>query len=277
MFINCKGQFVDLSQPAVMGIINTTPDSFYTLSRNQMVEQALQTAETMLAEGASFLDLGGESTRPGAEPVSAHEEQDRVLPIIEAISKAFPDSLISIDTYRASTAHAAVKAGASLVNDVSAGEDDPDMLNTVAKLSVAYIAMHKKGRPNDMHLMANYKDVALEIFDYLALKLHQTRAEGICDTILDPGFGFAKTIQHNFELMQNLSVFKQLGVPILVGISRKSMIWKTLQTTPENALHGTTTLNTLALLNGANILRVHDVKPAMDCIAMMKHYTGSHA
>ncbi len=272
MFINCKGQLIDLTKPCVMGIINTTPDSFYTLSRTQLVDDALKLAEQMLNEGATFIDVGGQSTRPGAEAINEEEELQRVIPIIEAIAGAFPKSFISIDTYYAKVAHEAVNAGACMVNDISAGDDDVQILDTVSKLKVPYISMHKKGKPQTMKDEANYTDVALEVFDYLATKLVQLRAQGVCDIIIDPGFGFGKTIEHNFELIHKLKVFKQLEVPLLIGISRKSMIWKTLDSTPENALHGTTTLNTLALLQGANILRVHDVKPAMDCIKMMGKY-----
>ncbi len=272
MFINCKGQLIDLAKPCVMGIINTTPDSFYTLSRTQIVDDAVKLAAQMLNEGATFIDVGGQSTRPGAEPVTEDEELQRVVPIIEAIAKEFPTCYISVDTYRAAVAKAAVDAGACMVNDISAGDDDLQMIETVSKLNVPYVAMHKKGKPDTMHLQASYTDIALEIFDYLASKLVKLREQGICDIVIDPGFGFGKTIAHNFELMHKLEVLKQLEVPLLIGISRKSMIWKTLDTTPENALHGTTTLNTLALLKGANILRVHDVKPAMDCIAMMGKY-----
>ncbi len=274
MFINCKGQLINLTKPCVMGIINTTPDSFYTLSRTQIVDDALARASQMLNEGATFIDIGGQSTRPGAEPVGEDEELQRVIPIIEAIAKEFPNCFISIDTNRAAVAKAAVGVGASLVNDISGGDDDLQMIETVSKLKVPFIVMHKKGNPQTMKEQAHYNDVALEVFDYLATKLVQLKAQGICDIIIDPGFGFAKTIEHNFELMHKLEVLKQLEAAVLIGISRKSMIWKTLETTPENALHGTTTLNTLALLQGANILRVHDVKPAMDCIAMMGKYVG---
>ncbi len=277
MFINCKGQLIDLTKPCVMGIINTTPDSFYSLSRTQIVADALKLAAKMLDEGATFIDVGGQSTRPGSEPVSEDEELARVLPIVEALAKEFPQNFISIDTYRATVAKAAVEAGACMVNDISSGDDDLHMIETVSKLKVPYVAMHKKGTPLTMHQQVNYTDIALEVFDYLSSKLVQLRAQGICDIVIDPGFGFGKTIAHNFELMHKLEVLKKLEVPLLIGISRKSMIWKTLETTPENALHGTTTLNTLALLQGANILRVHDVKPAMDCIAMMERYSHANA
>lgn len=252
-----------------MGIINFTPDSFYAGSRSNSVQQAVQQAETMLQQGATLLDIGGQSTRPGAEIVGPEAEADRVIMIIETIIRSFPNTLISIDTFHASVAARAIAAGASMVNDISGGQIDDEMLPTVGKLGVPYICMHTKGTPATMQGLANYRDVVLEVLDYFIQRTNACRQAGINDVIIDPGFGFAKTITHNFTLLKNLSRFKILEKPILLGISRKATIYKTLGTTPEEALNGTTVLNTIGLLNGADILRVHDVKEAVEAVKLV--------
>lgn len=269
--LNCKGKLLLLDKPIVMGIINFTPDSFYTGSRMNSVGQAVQQAETMLQQGAAILDIGGQSTRPGAKIVGAEAEAERVIIIIEAIIRSFPDTLISIDTFHALVAAKAIAAGASMVNDISGGQLDKEMLSTVGKLRVPYICMHTKGTPATMQGLATYQDVVLEVLDYFIQRTEACRQAGIKDVIIDPGFGFAKTITHNFTLLKNLSLFKILEKPILLGISRKATIYKTLGTTPEEALNGTTILNTIGLLKGADILRVHDVKEAVEAVKLHTH------
>lgn len=264
--INCKGQLINLAEPAVMGIINTNSDSFYSGSRATQIHQILQKAEQMLAEGAAFLDLGAQSTRPGAETIGSETEIKWVIPAIEAINKQFPDAIISIDTFYAQVAKAAIEAGAAIVNDVSAGDDDPLMMQTVADLKVPYIIMHKKGTPKTMQQNPVYDDVFLDVSAYFANKTHQLNQLGIADIVIDPGFGFGKTVQHNFTLLNRLADFKLFELPVLVGISRKSMIQKTLNCNAEQALNGTTAAHTIALMNGASILRVHDVKEAMEAV-----------
>ncbi|MEN9511008.1 MAG: dihydropteroate synthase [Bacteroidota bacterium] len=267
--LNCRGKLLSAERPLVMGILNLTPDSFYAGSRFNGFEAVLAQSEMMLEAGASILDLGGQSTRPGAAPVSAEEELSRVLPALEALLKRFPDAVVSIDTFYASVARACVEAGASIVNDISAGEDDPNMLETVAKLQVPYIAMHKKGTPQNMQQLAVYDDVTNEVMSYFAEKIHLFRQHGIHEVVLDPGFGFAKTVAQNFELLSRLEDFRVLGHPLLVGVSRKSMIWRTLNCTPEEALNGSTALHTVALMKGASILRVHDVREAVETIRLL--------
>jgi dihydropteroate synthase len=257
-----------------MGIINVTPDSFYSGSRQSTVDAALQKAEQMINEGATILDLGGQSTRPNSKQISAEEEAERVCPAIEAVHKQFPYAIISVDTYYALVAEEALQAGASIVNDISAGTLDNNMLSTVANLKAPYICMHMKGSPENMQQHAIYENVTREVLDYFIQRIHVCKKAGINDVIIDPGFGFAKTITHNFELLRNLSVFKMLEKPIIVGLSRKSTVYKTLGVTAEEALNGTTVMNTLALLNGANILRAHDVKEAVEAIKLFKKYFG---
>ncbi|WP_246516306.1 dihydropteroate synthase [Aequorivita echinoideorum] len=266
--LNCKGTIIDLSHPKIMGIVNVTPDSFYDGGKTFSEKNILIQAEKMLSEGATFLDVGGYSTRPGAAEVSIEEEKNRVCGAINSIVKKFPEALISIDTFRSDVAKAAVEAGASIINDVSGGTLDADMFSTVAKLKVPYIAMHLRGTPKTMTKLTDYKNVTLEVLKILSERIAIARAEGINDIIADPGFGFAKTSAQSFEMMNNLELFQNLDVPILVGISRKSMIYKTLNTSAENALNGTTVLNAFALLKGASILRVHNVKEAMECVAL---------
>lgn len=252
-----------------MGIINLTPDSFFESSRVLSNKKSvLLEAEKKIKEGADFLDLGGYSTRPGASDVSVEEELARVIPAISEIKKNFPDTLLSVDTFRSQVAKVAIEAGAELVNDISAGNLDPEMLPLVAKLQVPYIAMHLKGTPQTMHLETTYSDLITDISAFFSDKIEQFRKFGIKDVIIDPGFGFAKTRTQNFELLKNLSSFKRLGFPILVGLSRKSMIYKTLEISANEALNGTTALNMFALMQGANILRVHDVKEAKETIEL---------
>lgn len=270
--LNCKGKLLTISKPIVMGIINTTPDSFFQGSRQATVDAALQKAEQMIAEGATILDIGGQSTRPGSEQIGAEQELVRVLPVIEAIHQQFPDAFISIDTYHAAVAKQAVEAGASIVNDISGGTLDEAMLKTVAYLHTPYICMHTKGNPTNMQQEAVYENVTKEVLEFFIHQTEKCRLAGINDVIVDVGFGFAKTIQHNFQLLKELSVFHMLQKPLLVGISRKSTIYKTLGITANEALNGTTVLNTIGLLNGANILRVHDVKEAIECIKLMEVY-----
>ncbi len=270
--LNCKGRLLVIDSPIVMGIINTTPDSFYSGSRKSKVDEALQTAAQMLNDGAAILDIGGQSTRPGSEQISAAEELKRVIPIIEAIHKEFPESFISIDTYHATVAEHAVEAGASIVNDISGGMMDENMLATVANLKVPFVCMHIKGTPQNMQLQAVYENVTKEVLDFFIHQTEKCRLAGIHDVIIDPGFGFGKTIAHNFTLLKELNVFKMLQKPLLLGISRKSLIYKILGITAEEALNGTTVLNTIGLLKGANILRVHDVKEAMETIKLVSSY-----
>jgi len=270
--LNCRGHLVDLTQPAVMGILNITPDSFFADSRVSL-DNTVGTAERMLQEGATFLDIGGYSTRPGATEVSPSEEADRVLPSIEAILAAFPGALISIDTFRSSVARQAVASGAALVNDIAGGTLDPAMFGTVAELGVPYILMHTRGTPQTMQSMATYSRVATEVIDELTIRLAELRSLGHKDIILDPGFGFAKTPKQNFELLHHLDDFKLFDEPILVGLSRKTTIWKTLKIKAEDALNGTTILNTTALLKGASILRVHDVREAVEAVKLTQQLT----
>ena len=259
-----------LETPAVMGIINCTPDSFYAGSRVTTTGQLLQQAEAMLAAGARILDIGGQSTRPGSEKVDAVTEANRVVPFIARVKETFPDAFVSVDTFYASVARAAVEAGADMVNDISAGTLDAQMLHTVAALRVPYIAMHMKGTPQTMQQQAQYNDVVTEVLQWLLQKIQQCREAGIVDVIVDPGFGFAKTAAHNFRLLRELKAFSMLGCPVLAGLSRKSTIYKTLGCTADEALNGTTVLNTVALLNGASLLRVHDVKEAVEAVQLVE-------
>lgn len=264
--LNAGGKLIDLNTPKVMGIINLTPDSFYADSRKQDTASALQQAEKMLTDGATFLDIGAYSSRPGAENISIQQELDRLLPVVEAIVEAFPDAVLSIDTFRAGVAEAAINTGAHIINDIGGGELDADMFATVARLQVPYILMHMKGTPQNMNQLAQYEDVFNDVYDYFTGKYHQLKQLGVKDVILDPGFGFAKKTEHSYTLMNRLQDFNMLQLPVLVGISRKNMIYKTLGITAAEALNGTTALNTIALTKGANILRVHDVKEAVEAV-----------
>jgi dihydropteroate synthase len=270
--LNCNGRLFTKEEPFVMGILNVTPDSFYTKGRNNSIQEHVDKAGEMLEQGAAILDIGGMSTKPRAEVIVEETEQDRVLPVIEAINRHFPDSFISIDTYRASVARNAVNLGACIVNDISAGEMDSEMLLTVAELNTPYIAMHMQGTPETMQQKPAYENVSAEVLDYFIHKINQCNEAGIKDIILDPGFGFGKTIVHNYSLLKNLHVFKILDKPILAGISRKSMVYKPLKSDAEHALNGTTALHMLALQQGASILRVHDVKEARECIELFRYY-----
>ncbi len=273
--INVKGKLLLLDKPLVMGIINTTPDSFHRQSRQADEEAALKQASQMLADGATMIDVGGYSSRPGATEVSQEEELNRVIPVVEALNKNIPDIIISIDTFRARVAEAAVLAGAAMVNDISAGEDDSDMLTTVARLQVPYILMHKQGNPQTMQQNPQYRHIVTEVIDYLKQRVEACNKAGIKDLIIDPGFGFGKNLEHNYTLFKALSDFQLFGLPVLVGISRKSMIQKLLKVDTAHALNGSTVLHTLALTKGATILRVHDVKEAVECINIVNAVNGT--
>jgi dihydropteroate synthase len=268
--LNCNGRLLVIERPLVMGIINSTPDSFYTGSRFTGRDAVLAQCEKMIQDGADIIDIGGQSTRPGSTPVGAEEELQRVIGNTEAIHQRFPEAFISVDTYYSVVAKEAVAAGASLINDISAGSMDELMIPVAASLHVPYILMHMKGTPQTMQQGAKYENVTREVLDFFIYRIASLRKAGINDIIVDPGFGFGKTISHNFELLKNLSLFKILDCPVMLGISRKSTIWKTLHTTPEQALNGTTVLNTAGLMNGAHILRVHDVKEAKEAVTLIE-------
>lgn len=268
--LNCNGQLIDLSEPIIMGVLNVTPDSFFDGGKYENVKALLQQVGKMISAGAMIIDVGGMSSRPGAEIINVSEELSRVIPIIEQIKEHFPAIIISIDTVRSEVARQSVAAGASIINDISAGSIDDQMFETVAELNVPYILMHMQGKPEDMQQDPDYQDVTKNVLDFFIEKIRELRALGVKDIILDPGFGFGKTIQHNYQLLQNFAIFKILDLSLLAGISRKSMIYKVLGSTPEEALNGTTVLNTLALERGAKILRVHDVKEAKETITLWK-------
>jgi dihydropteroate synthase len=271
--LNCKGRLMVIDKPIVMGIINTTPDSFYSGSRSANEKEVLLRAETMIEQGATILDIGGQSTRPGSEQVGAEEELRRVLPAIESIAERFPDALISIDSFYSKVVRESVMAGAHIVNDVSAGSIDEALLPTVAALKAPYVLMHMKGHPQTMQLNPSYDNVVTEVFDSLNFKISELIKSGINDIIIDPGFGFGKTATHNFKLLKELPFFTQLNKPLLVGLSRKATVYKTLGIKPGEALNGTTVLHTIALLNGAHILRVHDVREAMEAVKLVEEYS----
>ena len=268
MTINCKGQLIDLSTPKVMGILNVTPDSFYDGGSYKDERDILNQAKQMLAEGAAFIDIGGYSSRPGAEFVSENEELNRVIPVIKLILQHFPECLISIDTFRSTVAQKAIEAGAAIVNDISAGKLDDAMITTVGKLSVPYIMMHMRGTPKTMQQQTNYDDLIKDVLSYFAERIALAHKAQIKDIIIDPGFGFAKTLEQNYKMLNHFKLFKIADKPILAGVSRKSMIYKTLNTASVDALNGTTALHMVALENGAALLRVHDVKEAMECITL---------
>ncbi|WP_370225675.1 dihydropteroate synthase [Mesoflavibacter sp.] len=274
MTINCKGKLIDLSTPKVMGILNVTPDSFYDGGRYKDENSILNQVETMLNQGATFIDIGAYSSRPNADFVTEDEELQRIVPIVELLVKHFPEIIISVDTFRSEVAKQTIKAGASLINDISAGFLDENMLETVANHSVPYIMMHMRGTPQTMQTLTDYDNLTKDVNFYFSERISKARALGIIDLILDPGFGFAKTTQQNFELLNQLELLNIAGLPLLVGVSRKSMIYKTLDTTAQNALNGTTALHMIALQKGAKILRVHDVKEAKECITL---YNQLHA
>lgn len=272
--LKVRGRLIDLSVPKVMGILNVTPDSFYSGSRVATVEAALDRVEKMVLEGASFVDIGGYSTRPGAEDIAVEEEIERVRSIIEPLNKNFPDVIISIDTFRSRVARTAIECGAHVINDVSGGLLDTEMFETVADLGVPYILMHMRGTPQTMSQMTQYDRLVPEVLSELKEKIDLLKARGVTDILVDPGFGFAKTIPQNFGMLRYLPEFHLLGHPLLIGISRKATVYRTLHTTAEEALNGTTVLNTLALQSGASILRVHDVKPAVEAVKLWMAVSG---
>lgn len=266
MTINCKGKLIDLTTPKVMGILNITPDSFYDGGRYRDDASILNKVELMLCKGASFIDVGAYSSRPGANHVSEAEELNRIIPIVKLLVKQFPEINLSIDTFRSQVAKECINSGAAMINDISAGKLDKNMMPTIGKLKVPYIMMHLKGTPQNMQKQTEYNDLVKDLIYYFSERIAEANANKIIDTIIDPGFGFSKTLKQNYELLSKLELLKLIEKPILVGVSRKSMIYKLLETSPENALNGTTSLNTIALLKGAKILRVHDVKEAIECV-----------
>lgn len=270
--LNCRGKIIVIDRPLVMGILNATPDSFYEGHLTKAQDELLALVTKMVYDGADIIDVGGQSTKPGSERIAAAEEINRVLPVIELIKKHFPDTIISVDTYSSEVAIAAVDTGAVIVNDISSGDMDTAMIETVARLQTPYICMHMQGTPQTMQQQPQYNNVVTEVLDYFITKTAQCYNAGIADVIIDPGFGFGKTIEHNFTLLKNLQAFAMCNKPILAGLSRKSTIYKTLNTTADNALNGTTVLNTLALQNGASILRVHDVKEAKEAVMLFDAY-----
>lgn len=266
--INAKGILLDLSKPIVMGILNSTPDSFFAGSRIDSIKTGLSTAEQMLIDGATILDLGAYSSRPGAVHISETEELNRLIPLVEALAKEYPEAILSIDTFRAKVAEASVNAGAHIINDISGGTLDENMFETVGRLKVPYILMHMKGTPQTMAKLNTYQELVPDIMRYFGEKINMLRMHNVNDIILDPGFGFAKDTNQNMVLLKQTTDIVNLGYPVLAGLSRKRMIWQTLATSAEEALNGTTVLNTIALLNGAKILRVHDVKAAHEAIIL---------
>lgn len=268
--INCNGRLIDLSEPKIMGILNVSPDSFYDGGKYAEETTALHQAEKMLAEGADIIDVGGISTRPGAGHITEEEELKRVLPVLKALVKKNPEAVFSIDTCRAKVAEAAVGEGASMINDISAGAFDEKLFETVAKLKTPYILMHMQGTPATMQQNPQYDDIMREVTEFFIQKINRLNELGVKDIILDPGFGFGKTVEHNFTLLKRLADFNIFGLPVLAGISRKSMICKPLKTEPQKALNGTTALHSIALMHGADILRVHDVREAKEVVRLMR-------
>lgn len=269
MTINCKGTLLDLNSPKVMGILNITPDSFYDGGMYKDEISILNQTEKMLADGATFIDVGAYSSRPGAAEVSEEEELKRIVPVIELLIKKFPDIIISVDTFRSKVAKETISLGAAIINDISGGNLDSKMYETIAKLKVPYILMHMAGTPKTMQNNPTYEDVTKDLIYFFSEKIDQLHRLNISDIIIDVGFGFGKTIEHNFQLLRNMSLFQHLDKPILAGLSRKSMLYKTLDITAQEALNATTSANTIALLNGANILRVHDVKEAVEAVTLV--------
>ena len=268
MVLNIKGDLLDLSCPKIMGILNVTPDSFYDGGIYSSEKEILLQVEKMISNGADIIDIGGYSSKPGAKTINIKEEEERVIPIIKLISKTFKNIILSVDTFRSEIAEKSLNAGASIINDISGGDLDNKIYHIAHKYKAPYIMMHMKGVPSNMQHDPSYKKINHEIIKDLSNKIDSAQKKGVSDIIIDPGFGFGKTIEHNFKILNNLKLFKVLKKPILVGISRKSMIYKILKTDPFNALNGTTSLNTIALINGANILRVHDVKEAKEVIKL---------
>jgi len=268
--INCNGKLIDLSSPKVMGILNITPDSFFDGGKYNNPQSIVKQVEKMLSEGATFIDVGAYSSRPGAKHISEKEEKERILPVIKLLAKEFPQILMSIDTFRSEIAEACINEGACIINDISAGNMDENMFTTVAKLNVPYIIMHMKGTPQNMQKNCTYNHVVNDVIFYFSKKINELRLLGVNDIITDVGFGFSKKLEHNYKLLKHLELFKGLEVPTLVGLSRKSMLFKPLEITQKEALNATTTANTIALLNGANILRVHDIKEAVEAIKIIE-------
>jgi dihydropteroate synthase len=277
-YINVNGRLMDLSEPQVMGILNVTPDSFYAGSRMETEKDIINRLHQITSEGASILDIGAYSSRPDAEHISTEEEMNRLRTGLDLVRKHQPEAVVSVDTFRADVAKMCVEEyGVAIINDISAGHMDPVMFETIAKLSVPYIMMHMQGTPQDMQMNPHYDNLLKEVFLYFAERVQKLRDLGVKDIIIDPGFGFGKTLEHNYELMNYLDEFRIFELPLLVGISRKSMIYKLLGTTPEEALNGTTVLNTLALMKGANILRVHDVKAAKEAVTLVEKMKSCQA
>lgn len=270
MTINCSENLIDLSIPKIMGILNLTPDSFYDGGKYKTEIDILHQVDKMLIDGATFIDVGAYSSRPGANFVSEKEELNRLLPVIDLLVKHFPEVLISVDTFRSSVAQQVIANGAVIINDISAGKLDKNMIPTVAELQIPYIMMHMKGNPKTMQSQTNYDDIIKEMVFYFSEQISQARSLGLNDIIIDPGFGFAKTLDQNYEVLQKLAYFNILELPVLVGVSRKSMIYKLFDTLSDKALNGTTVLHTVALQKGAHILRVHDVKEAIECVQLME-------
>jgi len=268
--LNLKGRLTQVDRPLVMGILNITPDSFYAGSRWSDEQEILQRAEKMLSEGADIIDIGGQSTRPGAERISAEEEINRVVPAIQSVLKQFPEAIISVDTFYSEVAKQAIDNGAAIINDISAGRLDDKMFETVAKLNVPYVLMHMQGEPQTMHLHPHYDNVVSDVVKFFSGKINELRLIGVNDLILDPGFGFGKTQEHNIQLMQHLDALTIFDIPLLVGISRKKMVQRMVETDAAGALNGTTALNTVALMKGAQLLRVHDVKEAVEAVKVVQ-------
>ena len=268
MVLNIKGSVLDLSIPKIMGVLNVTPDSFYDGGIYSSEKKILKQVEKMVLDGADIIDVGGYSSKPGATLITIEEEEKRVIPIIKLIYKTFKESIISVDTFRSEISEKSINAGASIINDISGGDLDNNIYKIAGKYKTPYIIMHMRGNPSNMQNNPVYKNINYEIIKDLSKKIDLAQNNGVCDIIIDPGFGFGKTIEHNYQILNNLKLYKILDKPILVGISRKSMIYKLLKTEPSKALNGTTVLNTIALINGANILRVHDVKEAKEVIKL---------
>jgi len=268
--INCNGTLIDLTSPKVMGILNITPDSFFDGGKYKNETEIISQVEKMLAEGATFIDVGAYSSRPGAKHISEQEELERILPVVKTLVKEFPEILISIDTFRGNIAEKCIESGACIINDISAGSIDPTLFKTIAKLQVPYIIMHMQGTPQNMQANPTYKNIVTDILNFFSEKIFELRALGVNDIIADVGFGFGKTIEQNYSLLNNLALFQNLEIPLLTGVSRKSMLYKPLELTPEKALNATTVANTIAVLNGTAILRVHDVKEAVETIKIIE-------
>lgn len=269
MNINCNGNLIDLTTPKVMGILNVTPNSFYDGGKHKEINSIIHQVDKMLSEGADFIDIGAYSSKPSAEFVSEDEEINRLVPILKSLVETFPNIVLSVDTFRAHVAKAAVENGVALVNDIAAGLLDDKMLETVAELKVPYIMMHMRGNPQTMQSLTDYNDIVKEMIFYFSERIQKARSFGISDIVIDPGFGFAKTLEQNYEVLHKMELFSMLELPLLAGVSRKSMIYKVLENSPQEALNGTSVLNTIALQKGAKILRVHDVKEAVECIKLV--------